>query len=79
MDPLVIVAGIPTALALFGVIRKNRMFFLTGYFLYALIVVPNELMTYNATGEVARVISMTVTALVKMILGIVRSLLVKAV
>ena len=53
MDPLVIVAGIPTALALFGVIRKNRMFFLTGYFLYALIVVPNEIMTYNATGEVA--------------------------
>ena len=27
--------------------------FLTGYFLYALIVVPNEIMTYNATGEVA--------------------------
>ena len=53
MDPLVIVAGIPTALALFGVIRKNRMFFLTGYFLYALIVIPNEIMTYNATGEMA--------------------------
>ena len=53
MDPLVIVAGIPTALALFGVIHKDRMFFLTGYFLYALIVVPNEIMTYNATGEVA--------------------------
>ncbi|MBN32074.1 MAG: hypothetical protein CL845_08840 [Crocinitomicaceae bacterium] len=53
MNPLVIVAGIPTALALFGVIRKNRMIFLLGYFLYALIVVPNEFITYNATGEVA--------------------------
>ncbi len=53
MDPLVIVAGIPTALALYGVIRKNRMFFLLGYFLYALIVVPNELMTFSSTGEVA--------------------------
>ena len=53
MDPLVIVAGIPTALALFGVIRKKRMLFLTGYFLYALIVVPNELMTYAANGEMA--------------------------
>ena len=51
MDPLVIVAGIPTALALFGVIRKNRMFFLTA--LPPPIVVPNEIMTYNATGEVA--------------------------
>jgi len=51
MNPLVIVAGIPTALALFGVIRRNRFFFLLGYFLYALIVIPNELMTYSSNGD----------------------------
>jgi len=51
MNPLVIVAGIPTALALFGVIRRNRFFFLLGYFLYALIVIPNELTTYASNGD----------------------------
>ena len=53
MDPLVIVAGIPTLLALYGVIRRKRMFFLLGYFLYSLIVIPNEIMTYAANGEIA--------------------------
>ena len=53
MDPLVIVAGIPTLLALYGVIRRKRMFFLLGYFLYSLIVIPNEIMTYLANGEIA--------------------------
>ncbi len=52
MNPLVIVAGIPTALALFGVIRRNRFFFLLGYFLYALIVIPNELTTYASNGDI---------------------------
>lgn len=51
MNPLIIVAGIPTALALFGVIRRKRFFFLLGYFLYALIVIPNEIMTYMSNGE----------------------------
>lgn len=53
MDPLVVVAGIPTLLALYGVIRRKRMFFLLGYFLYSLIVIPNEMMTYAANGEIA--------------------------
>ena len=53
MDPLIIVAGIPTLLALYGVIRRKRMFFLLGYFLYSLIVIPNEIMTYTANGEIA--------------------------
>jgi len=53
MDPLVVVAGIPTLLALYGVIRRKRMFFLLGYFLYSLIVIPNEIMTYAANGEIA--------------------------
>ncbi|MDA9019041.1 hypothetical protein N9I61_00820 [Flavobacteriales bacterium] len=53
MNPLIIVAAIPTALALFGVIRRNRMLFLLGYFIYALIVIPNELMTFMANGEMA--------------------------
>ena len=52
MNPLVIVAGIPTALALFGVIRRNRFYFLLGYFLYALIVIPNELTTYASNGDI---------------------------
>ena len=53
MDPLIIVAGIPTLLALYGVIRRKRMFFLLGYFVYSLIVIPNEIMTYAANGEIA--------------------------
>lgn len=53
MNPLIIIAAIPTALALFGVIRRNRMLLLLGYFIYALIVIPNELMTYMANGEMA--------------------------
>ena len=53
MNPLVVVAGIPTLLALYGVIRRKRMFFLLGYFLYSLIVIPNEIMTYAANGEIA--------------------------
>jgi hypothetical protein len=52
MNPLVIVAGIPTALALFGIIRRNRFFFLLGYFLYAIIVIPNEIATYSSNGEI---------------------------
>ena len=53
MDPLIIVAGIPVAVALFGVIRRKRFFFLLGYFLYALIVVPNEWTTYQSNGDMA--------------------------
>ena len=53
MDPLIIVAGIPVAVALFGVIRQKRFFFLLGYFLYALLVVPNEWTTYQSNGDMA--------------------------
>ena len=42
MNILAMIAGIPVLVALYGVIRRQRFFFLLGYLLYALIVVPNE-------------------------------------
>lgn len=41
MDPLIFVAAIPVLVALFGVIKRQRFFFLLGYFLFALIVIPD--------------------------------------
>ena len=54
MNILAIIAGIPVLVALYGVIRRQRFFFLLGYLLYALIVVPNELGEYMATGSMER-------------------------
>ena len=53
MNILAMIAGIPVLVALYGVIRRQRFFFLLGYLLYALIVVPNELGEYMATGSMA--------------------------
>ena len=54
MNILAIVAGIPVLVAVYGVVRRQRFFFLLGYLLYALIVVPNELGQYMATGSMER-------------------------
>lgn len=54
MNILAMIAGIPVLVALYGVIRRQRFFFLLGYLLYALIVVPNELGEYMATGSMER-------------------------
>ncbi len=54
MNILALVAGIPVLVALYGVIRRQRFFFLLGYLLYALIVVPNELGQYMETGSMER-------------------------
>ena len=54
MNVLAIIAGIPVLVAIYGVIRRQRFFFLLGYLLYALIVVPNELGEYLATGSMER-------------------------
>ena len=54
MNTLAIIAGIPVLVSVYGVIRRQRFFFLLGYLLYALIVVPNELGEYMATGSMER-------------------------
>ena len=51
MNILAIIAGLPVLVAVYGVIRRQRFFFLLGYLLYALIVVPDELGEYMATGS----------------------------
>ena len=54
MNVLAIIAGLPVLVALYGLIRKQRFFFLLGYVLYALIVIPNEIGEYLATGSMER-------------------------
>ena len=54
MNILALVAGIPVLVSVYGVMRRQRFFFLLGYFLYALIVVPNEASLYMATGDMER-------------------------
>ena len=54
MNILAIIAGLPVLVAVYGVIRRQRFFFLLGYLLYALIVVPNELGQYMETGSMER-------------------------
>ena len=53
MNILALVAGIPVLVSVYGVMRRQR-FLLLGYFLYALIVVPNEASLYMATGDMER-------------------------
>ena len=54
MNVLAIIAGLPVLVALYGLIRKQRFFFLLGYVLYAVIVIPNEIGEYLATGSMER-------------------------
>ena len=54
MNILALVAGLPVLVSVYGVVRRQRFFFLLGYFLYALIVVPNEASLYMATGDTER-------------------------
>lgn len=46
MDPLIFVAVIPVLVSLYGVMKRKRFFFLLGYFLFSLIVIPDQLSTY---------------------------------
>ena len=53
MDPLVFIAAIPVLISIFGVIRKQRFYFLLGYFLFALLVVPDEVSRFLADSDVS--------------------------
>ena len=46
MDPLIFVAAVPVVVSLYGVIKRQRFFFLLGYFLFSLIVIPDQVSTY---------------------------------
>lgn len=51
MNPLIIIASLLVLVSLFGVIRRNRQIFLTGYFVYGILVFGAELNNYAATQE----------------------------
>jgi len=49
MDPLIFVAAVPVLVSLYGVIKRKRFFFSLGYFpyfLFSLIVIPDQLSSY---------------------------------
>lgn len=73
MNVLAIIAGLPVLVALYGLIRKQRFFFLLGYVLYAVIVIPNEIGEYLATGSMER-LAVAVVWLLQAILAFPNSL-----
>jgi len=51
------IAGVVTSISIYGVIKKERKFFLLGLFLYSLLVVPNELMAYFYSGNMVHLMT----------------------
>ena len=51
MDPLLIVASVLVLISIIGIIKRHREIFLTGYFLYGLLVFFAETNEYLITGE----------------------------
>jgi hypothetical protein len=51
------IAGVVTSISIYGVIKKERKFFLLGLFLYSLLVVPNELMAYFDSGNMVHLMT----------------------
>lgn len=57
MDTLLqIIPAIPVLVTLYGVIVRKRFFFLLGFTLYGLIVVPAEMNSYFSSGEFSHLI-----------------------
>lgn len=52
-----IIAGVVTLISVYGVIKKERKFFLLGLFLYSFLVVPNELMAYFDSGNMVHLMT----------------------
>ena len=51
MLPQIIIATTCTLITLYGVFKKNRIFFNLGYFIYGLIVIASELSFFSANQE----------------------------
>ncbi|MDA0937089.1 MAG: hypothetical protein O2878_08190 [Bacteroidetes bacterium] len=51
MLPQIIIASICILITLYGLVKKNRVFFNLGYFLYALIVIGSEFNFYAQSQE----------------------------
>ena len=69
MDPLIFVAAIPVLVSLYGVIKRQRFFFLLGYFLFALIVIPDQLTKYLSDDGTTLNLSLTVIWLLQGIIA----------
>ena len=56
MDALVLIATIPVFISLYGVIKKQRFFFLLGYFLFSFLVVPDEISRYIDSPDISHIL-----------------------
>ncbi|MAU75370.1 MAG: hypothetical protein CL831_00685 [Crocinitomicaceae bacterium] len=56
MDALVLIATIPVFISLYGVIKKQRFFFLLGYFLFSFLVVPDEISRYIESPDISHIL-----------------------
>ena len=63
MDALVLIATIPVFISLYGVIKKQRFFFLLGYFLFSFLVIPDEISRYIASPDISHILFATVFGL----------------
>ena len=52
MDIKIIISALVILVSLYGLIKKNRVFFNTGYFVFGLMVVLDQFMLFNESGGV---------------------------
>ena len=52
MDIKIIISALVILVSLYGLIKKNRVFFNTGYFVFGLMVVLDQFLLFNESGEV---------------------------
>ena len=52
MDIKIIVSALVILVSLYGLIKKNRVFFNTGYFVFGLMVVLDQFLLFNESGAV---------------------------
>ena len=55
MLPQIIVASICILITLYGVVKKNRVFFNLGYFIYGIIVIASEFNFYSENQETVHI------------------------
>lgn len=56
MDPMIFIASVPVLIALYGVIKRQRFFFLMGYFLYGILVFGAEMQKFIAEDELSHLL-----------------------
>ena len=63
MDALVLIATLPVFVSLYGVIKKQRFFFLLGYFLFSFLVLPDEISRYFDSPDISHILFATIFGL----------------